>query len=59
MQTTYIVSHQRPPQLKMPHLKLISELDHSSRDLLRGIFSNATVVAKLKNGVRLCRVFVK
>jgi len=35
MQTTYIVSHQRPPQPEMPRLKPISELDHSSRDLPR------------------------
>ena len=58
MQTTYIVLHQRPPQLEMPRLKTISELDHSSRDLPRGIFSNASSVARKKNGVCLCRFFV-
>ena len=50
MQTTYLVSHQCPP-LEMPRLKPISELDHSSRDLPRGIFSNASLVARKKNGV--------
>ena len=43
-----IVSHQRPPQLEMPCLKPISELDHSSRDLPRGIFSNASLVPRKK-----------
>ena len=50
-----IVSHQRPPQLEMPCLKPISELDHSSRDLPRGIFSNASLVARKK---KMVSVFV-